>query len=57
MVQAPLIIKNPHALPMYRDESQQGGGGRKRKVAVYCAVSVATVMHSSQEPLHSRISF
>lgn len=29
--EAPLIIKNPHALPMYRDESQQGGGGRKRK--------------------------
>ena len=30
--QAPLIIRNPHALPMYRDETQQGGGGRKRKV-------------------------
>jgi hypothetical protein len=32
--QAPIIIKNPHALPMYREEGQPTGGGRKRKVCL-----------------------
>lgn len=39
ILQAPLIIKNPHALPMYREEGQPTGGGRKRKVGCKALLS------------------